>query len=258
MSKPQPHSHLYLWPGALMMVARAVRNQPHAHLPASLLVGLEGPLALGIAGRSFEADAALVAPNVEQSLDSRGGAVLVLHIDPDLPAYRRVAGHVAHQPGYVLPAARAAVLRTQLAASRAGFSLPAARAAMDAVVEAFVEAAPEAAPLDPRVIALVQALRDELPEKLDVAQLAAQAGLSESRLMHLFSAQMGVTLRRFILNLRLQQAIRLWRPGMALATLAAEAGFYDQPHLVRTARSLVDVLPSLFTDPRAVQVTRCS
>jgi AraC-like DNA-binding protein len=44
----------------------------------------------------------------------------------------------------------------------------------------------------------------------------------------------------------MQRVLHQWQPGMTATELAQAAGFYDQPHLIRTAREMFDVLPSTF------------
>ena len=69
--------------------------------------------------------------------------------------------------------------------------------------------------------------------------------MSESRLMHLFSAQLGGSMRQYILWLKVRYALQLWIEGHSLIDLAFEAGFSDQAHYTRTLRRMVDFAPSI-------------
>lgn len=71
---------------------------------------------------------------------------------------------------------------------------------------------------------------------LDATALAGEVGLSVSRLSHLFTAEMGISLRRYALFRRLVAAFSLRVECTALAEIAQAAGFSDQAHLARTAR----------------------
>ncbi|MFB7874448.1 helix-turn-helix transcriptional regulator [Nocardia sp. NPDC056064] len=75
-------------------------------------------------------------------------------------------------------------------------------------------------------------------------EVAALVGLSPSRLTHLFSAQVGLPLRRYILWLRLMNAVRSAEPGRDLTTIAHAAGFADSAHLTRTCREIFGLPPS--------------
>jgi AraC-like DNA-binding protein len=253
-----PHSTICLWPGRFLMVARSVNNRPHRHLAASLLIALGDDFRLRIGQKTeLRCRLALVAPDVEQCMDSGDQPVAVIHVDPDLDGWRQLRPllgrrHHCHPDDSSITALRAQLL----GALESGLDCAQAGRLFDDTVKALAGVHCPA-PLDPRIAALTRKLRSQAPNFPPLATLAAAVGLSESRLMHLFKQEMGVTLRRFMLNLRLQSAMRLWRPGMNLAALAADAGFYDQPHLARTAREVFDALPSLYADNRRIRVVNC-
>ncbi|MEU0539856.1 helix-turn-helix transcriptional regulator [Nocardia sp. NPDC005978] len=95
----------------------------------------------------------------------------------------------------------------------------------------------------------VQHALDLLPElvaggTVGTADIAARAGLSTSRLTHLFSAQVGLPLRRYALWLRLTLAIAEVAAGRDLTTAAHAAGFSDSAHLTRTCRENFGLAPS--------------
>lgn len=226
-------SPLYLWPRGWLVMLPSLTNRPHQHVAASLLVGLDAPLTVTVDARTYQAVAAVVPPEANQSLHS-DGPVAVMHLDPDEPAWRALA---AHGP---LSDTQQQWCREQL------------RALLDtepqAALAAFVcalRALAKPLPLDPRIAAACQQLRSaqELPS---IGVLAAQAGLSESRFRHLFREQMGVTFKRFLLHLKCQRLLALWQHNKSLTELAQDAGFYDQPHLNRTLRAMFDALPSRF------------
>ncbi len=251
-----PH-RLYLWPRRLLAVTRGVSNRPHAHLAASLLLALEQPFELRVAKlKPCRVRAALVAPDVEQALDSRGAPALILHLDPDDPAFGAFKSVLAGEAWTELDAAR---FKDLLKPARALLEDAGCEAAQRLVSDllARIGEGPSAAP-DPRAAAIAAQLRRELPERLDAKALAAGAGLSESRLMHLFKQEFGVSMRRFLLGVRLERAMLAWAQGTRLTDLAHEVGFYDQPHLVHAARASVDFLPSAFADADTVRIQRCA
>jgi AraC-like DNA-binding protein len=62
-------------------------------------------------------------------------------------------------------------------------------------------------------------------------ELAAEAGLSESRFLHLFRDELGTSLRRYRLWVRLVHAGTAVAAGKKLTTAAVEAGFASPSHL---------------------------
>lgn len=229
---------IFLWPGRWLLLSNGIQNRRHKHVAASLLFGLDGPLNIEISGKWHQLAGAIVAPEVEQALDSGDGRALVVHMDPDDPTWRRLvtalggAEFVSLSKSQLdLQTLEDAVHAADIAAAQRWLEMLAADCADHTV-------------LDERVQEVCRWLRDNLPERLELSELAALTSLSSSRLTHLFSQQMGVTMRRFLAHLKMQQALYCWKPGMQFAELAALSGFYDQPHLLRTAREMFDAMPS--------------
>ena len=90
-------------------------------------------------------------------------------------------------------------------------------------------ACPRPPPLDPRVQAAMDFLCAHLGTAVSIEQVARAAGLSASRLAHLFKAQAGVTLGQFVEARRLERARQLLaRTGLSVEAVAADVG-YDNP-----------------------------
>lgn len=101
-----------------------------------------------------------------------------------------------------------------------------------------------------RVHPSVNRVLKSLPERLancdDVSlkTMAAIAGLSPSRLMHVFTASVGIPLRRYILGLRLKRACQELSAGATVTSAACVAGFSDAAHLTRTFRRALGTTPT--------------
>ncbi|MGY5308414.1 helix-turn-helix domain-containing protein [Nocardia abscessus] len=79
------------------------------------------------------------------------------------------------------------------------------------------------------------------------SDVARQLGIPAPRLSHLFSEQMGIPLRRYILWLRLHIARTRALAGDDLAAAAHAAGFTDDADLVRTCRRTFGLPPSVLS-----------
>ncbi|MEV6432366.1 helix-turn-helix transcriptional regulator [Nocardia sp. NPDC051463] len=96
-----------------------------------------------------------------------------------------------------------------------------------------------------------------LPHRLSsgpirLAELAHAVHLSESRLAHVFSAEIGLPFRPYVRWLRLQRAVELLAAGHSLTAVAHGAGFADSAHLTRVCRSMFGAPPSAFRGIRWV------
>jgi AraC-like DNA-binding protein len=264
MHKPENlHNHIYLWPGRFLMATPRIRNLPHRHLAASVLIGVEGPFVLGIKGcEEKRVDAALVQSDVEQHLNSLGAPMVILHVDPDQSWYRSLSPHLRDRAVYEMPAQMFDDLRSTMRDALARpLGCVQARQLFTDLVNRIRGDAPEAKPLDGRIARIVRYLRRELPEKLDPDALAAEAGISRSRLMHLFKAELGTSMRRFAISLRLQVAMTSWKQGVSLTTVAHHAGFYDLSHLLQAGRAYsgetASTLQSMFSTGDSLRVYAC-
>jgi AraC-like DNA-binding protein len=77
-----------------------------------------------------------------------------------------------------------------------------------------------------------------------LATAAAAVSLSPSRLAHLFTRAVGLPPRRYLLWLRLRDALREMADSVTITHAAHAAGFADAPHFDRTFRQMLGFTPS--------------
>jgi len=92
----------------------------------------------------------------------------------------------------------------------------------------------------------LQHIEQHLGQTLALAELAELAGLSVWRFATVFRQQMGLSPHRYICRLRVELAQALIRAGMPPATVASEAGFYDQSHLSRHFKNWCGMTPGQY------------
>lgn len=118
---------------------------------------------------------------------------------------------------------------------------------MDDVGNSVPHAPVAAAPLRSASIArTLEYMRSHLNEALSLPQLAAVAGLSIFQFNVLFRREVGMPPYRYLSQLRIAAAQQLLREGMPVAMVAAESGFFDQPHLYRHFRRVCGVTPGQY------------
>lgn len=98
--------------------------------------------------------------------------------------------------------------------------------------------------IDPRVKRVAEKLRRSFLQPAPMHVFADQVGLSQRRLRQLFQAQIGTSIRRFILWLRIRTAMRLISEGHELSEAAHCGGFSDQAHLTRVFKQIFGVSPA--------------
>ena len=103
------------------------------------------------------------------------------------------------------------------------------------------------APIDSRVTQGIEWIRARRDDDITVEDIARSVELSESRFSHIFTDNVRISVRRYLLWLRLRDAMTLLSQGKSLTETAHEAGFSDSAHLTRTFRGMLGIAPSALT-----------
>lgn len=100
-----------------------------------------------------------------------------------------------------------------------------------------------------RLLGLVEHMAAE-PEPASIAAMAAQAGITRQHLRRVFEEHVGLGPKRLARILRLRRALRLLdgRGRGALASVALDAGYYDQAHMNADFRDLAGCPPLALAD----------
>lgn len=246
-----PEGTVHLWHEGILFIGTGIRNAPHRHFTASLTFTLAGDFGFrGQRGPLRTVRGVAVAPNVLQAMDTRGQPVVILQIDPETEAYARMARLFA-QRGPVVDLADAVVDR--LVDASAGHDDPAFDpvALWNRGLEEVAGSWQLPVAMDGRVAQVLDLVKRQFPSAPPVSELAAAVGLSPGRLSHLWKAEVGIALRRYILWLRLRHVIGRITIGDSLTDAAHDAGFADSAHLSRTFSSMFGLPLSRLFGPAA-------
>ena len=85
--------------------------------------------------------------------------------------------------------------------------------------------------IDPRIAAAARRIREDPATTVLSSELAAEAGLSESRFLHLFRDELGTSLRRYRIWVRLVHAGTAIAAGANMTEAAMKSGFASPSHL---------------------------
>jgi len=200
-------------------------SAPHAHPAWTFLLPFDGGTVTVIAGDTVRVhnDGVLLPPQSQYRAAADG---------PHLAVY-------AHVWSWARP--KSARLRT-LGARTARRVLDAldvdSGTDLSAAVAELTPLVGQVRPIDSRLAFVIESF--PAADRLDV--LAADVGLSPSRLRSIAHDEIGAPLTQLRLWSRLARAI-LWLPYRPTAAAAAAAGFADQAHLTRTARRFLGRTP---------------
>ncbi|MGB3737407.1 MAG: helix-turn-helix domain-containing protein, partial [Ilumatobacter sp.] len=98
-----------------------------------------------------------------------------------------------------------------------------------------------------RLADAVDVARRRYAERLEVADLAAAAGMTVSRLERTARRVLGLTPKQLIMRFRLEEALRLiTTTDVSLADVATRCGYYDQSAFGRHFRKVVGSSPAAY------------
>ena len=227
-----PAPLLYRWDDLVLSFSPVVDLQPHYHGAAELVVGLNQPVHCCLDDNIVTAISILIPPGVTHQNQYTDPVSATLYFDPESSGYSQLRGQMSWNSGVYQGLPDESCFQDWL---KEVYETPLSPEACQTQLKAHLFAgAADNSEMDERVCRIVSELRGDPARDVTVAELAADVGLSEDRLHHLFTDQMGIPLHRFRLWLRLQQASRLYFAGHTLTYAAHDAGFADAAHFSRT------------------------
>jgi AraC-like DNA-binding protein len=212
------------WDGDLLIGAAfaifhgtvAADTKPHKHYASQLVYSEEDTVQIERAGGAVEVGCELFIPSNEpHRLIATSSTVRILFFEP----------------GALMPTSGLGALKTLLSS----------RVWRSTVWPDHLAFTPG---VDPRIRAALDYLAQHIDRPIGAAELAATTGLSRSRFMALFSHELGIPVRQYILWIRLKQAAASIYAGATITQAAHDAGFSDLAHFSRTMRSTFGVTAS--------------
>jgi AraC family transcriptional regulator of arabinose operon len=101
--------------------------------------------------------------------------------------------------------------------------------------------------MDPRIIEVIEELEARLHDKISFEDLAAQVGLSPSRLARLFKAATGQSAGAYLQTLRMTRAHQLLaRTSLSVREIMAQVGITDPSRFARDFRNAYGLSPRAF------------
>jgi AraC-like DNA-binding protein len=234
-------------------------NSSHRHFGAIVTIAPDAPVTL--MSRDAEpvaSRAAIVAPNAWHRIDARNTRTVNVLIGADHPWFRYVKPLLDGKPIVRLDFA---MLDGRTIPWEALFdgtcSCREAQHTAQTILQAFGGSDAPRHELDPRIQEVLQILRDAVTDAPTPDELGRRVGLSGYTLMRRFKAELGVRIREYVLWRRLMLALELVDGRTTIAEIAQRTGFYDQAHLTRTARRMVELAPSFVNDFSQTRVHVC-
>jgi AraC-like DNA-binding protein len=234
------NSYLHIQPGLLILHGSVLDNDWHQHNAIQIIwpesvcnLDLAEPLSEITADVGIDVKAHVIDSGIKHRLDMQQGWVILIEPQTQLGELLQANQHTISALGYFKQDKTEAINFTQLQ------PLWQALGAKHVLTE-FIQIKPQ---LDSRIQALQQKLNVCLesecikPDQWKAACIAQELGLSESRFLHVFKAEMKIAWRPYLLWRRLLCAVNSIQKGRSATEAAYIAGFSDSAHLSRTFRN---------------------
>ncbi|MBB6498784.1 AraC family transcriptional regulator [Pedobacter cryoconitis] len=98
---------------------------------------------------------------------------------------------------------------------------------------------------DDRVTKVLSLLNEPGKDIVKIKELADAIYISPGRLIHLFTDQVGIPIRKYVLWRKLLTTLHQLMETKNLTVAALDGGFYDSPHFNRTFKKMFGLSPSL-------------
>ena len=238
---------LAIAPGRAVYIGRAWDTARHRHHAVQVSVGLQGRVHVELRPAQSASHAAIaIGAGVEHAIDARGGPIGLYYVEGASAEGRALLAALAPD-GWAAAGGRCAdALRTafrDLPAVPADEDLRILGARIGEVFGAD-EAQPGGSPACPSVDLAISLLAEMVPGEIRAGEVARRVGVSQRLLSAAFARETGLSIRSYVLWLRLQRAVGALADGDNLTEAAHSAGFSDGAHLSRVFRETFGVAPS--------------
>lgn len=240
-----------LWRSGALYLTQGADTDLHTHhaIQISISTG-EDPIRTRIdQGREIGPASGIIIAADEPHGTLSSDECLQVYIDPESVVGRRIGSRVREVRALELDTSpvrdAVAALREFIVGSRENINQ--CKQAYDAITLLAAGNA-SAPPLDSRVQKVLAQLQAAPGTSIPLADLAALVNLSPSRLNALFSEQVGIPIRKYILWIRELYAIYCFGDGESVTRAAHSSGFSDGAHLSRTHRRHFFYTPSQFIE----------
>jgi AraC-like DNA-binding protein len=238
-----------LWEEQGLFIGAAGSADLHESPAIKICISLDGNFGLRVSDKDHWQDhtSAVIPAGTLHAIEGGGNKMAMFLLAPEGELGQRLlpltsAGRISE-----IPEAKLKSIQTQIPQFEdRGITGPAGNGLYHQVIkEIAADASDTRAPaIDPRVSRSIEWIRAGRENGILVRDIAAEVDLSESRFSHLFTEHVRVPVRRYLLWLRLRDALHMLAGGGSLTETAHSAGFADSAHLTRTFRTSLGIAPS--------------
>jgi len=257
--KDQFLSCLYFWSGHALFAGYTPDTVLHKHHAVEIFIGIEKPIELISEGNVYRHHSIILNSGIPHQVSGYDAQKIVIVFDTETIVAQKLIQKYLNQNQITNLDQQLHKIFDQIEMPTGTHSsCEQAEILYDIIIRSLLEYDDVTRIIDSRIDLAVQFIRELEIKKVSTKQIADAICLSESRLIHLFKEQVGVPIRRYLLWLRLTEAIRHFLEGKSLTDAAHHAGFADYAHLSRTFRNMFgNPISIIFKNSQFVHVFSC-
>ncbi|MEO0525998.1 MAG: AraC family transcriptional regulator, partial [Bacteroidota bacterium] len=215
-------------------------SENHAHPVTEIISAIDGTFTLTIEAKAYKNLVfAIIDANMEHKVSTQNTAIEVLMLENNNTRFSKFLGdaQITFSQGFFVA------------------SEFVERGVFFDKIKSFAKNHNLKEPEDQRVGECLRIMeKGEITYATLVQELSSKVFLSKSRLSHLFTAHMGVSLKKYLVWNNLKRAIDQYLSDQSnLTEVSLQNGFFDQAHLSRSFKKVLGVRPSSAYNSSTVQ-----
>ncbi len=247
MRNPIKHylSTFYFFPGHILYIGGTLPiPKLHSHHAMEIFIGHDKPVKLITEDRIYQDYILLIRPDIPHTIAETEDKMIIVILDPETALAQQLSAkylenkNIAHLN-----------IDLELPAINRYFINPSCNNAekiYHSIIDTLAVTENIQINKDERISKALSYIQSLEIKKIPSIKIAEHIGLSEGRLIHLFKEQVGIPLRKYLLWLRITDAMIAINSGESLSSAAHKAEFADYAHLSRSFSAMFGYSLSLF------------